>query len=194
MAQRFLISGVPGLGKSLLSKRVAKDLGWHFQDPEESLEKERKERVSSLVLTQGAQLVRQRLLDHLVEAIHDHECCVVPCPPLLAIHPGLKKLLGESVIFLLLEGMPMVSYEQAFSREMEEGADYLPSKERGEIIQQKKDKWSSKLSFYQRYWLEVRKKMAWDYRLRVFGELERDVEALRQKIEVIEAHDGLSSL
>jgi hypothetical protein len=85
---------------------------------------------------------------------------------------------------VLLKGLPLRTYRQVIGREIAPKPDYL-----GDVTNHREQELltrDAKLFFYHKYWMAFASKLSASHTVRVIGQIDRDSQALAQKILAIQ--------
>lgn len=93
--------GFMGVGKSVIGRRVARELGYRFVDSDRVIEREQGKRIPAIFADSGEAHFR-RLEREFIESGHPGEGCVVSCGGGLVVQEGMKERLRERGVVVCL--------------------------------------------------------------------------------------------
>ena len=95
------IVGFMGVGKSVLGRKVARELGLRFIDSDNQIEKEQGKKIPEIFADEGEPYFRN-LERKFIEGGHPKMGCVVSCGGGLVVEPGMKELLKQKGVVISL--------------------------------------------------------------------------------------------
>jgi shikimate kinase len=93
--------GFMGVGKSVLGRKLARELGMRYIDSDHQIEKEQGKKIPEIFANEGEPYFRD-LERQFIESGHPQTGCVVSCGGGLVVELGMKELLKEKGIVICL--------------------------------------------------------------------------------------------
>lgn len=93
--------GFMGAGKSVIGRRVARELGYRFLDSDHVIEKKQGKRIPEIFEESGEAYFRQ-LERAFIESGHPDTGCVISCGGGLVVQDGMKERLKEKGVVICL--------------------------------------------------------------------------------------------
>ena len=90
-----------GVGKSVLGRRAARELGLRFIDSDHQIEKKQGKKIPEIFADEGESYFRN-LERQFIESGHPKMGCVVSCGGGLVVEPGMKELLKQKGVVICL--------------------------------------------------------------------------------------------
>jgi shikimate kinase / 3-dehydroquinate synthase len=100
---RVALVGLPGSGKSVVARALARRLGWRLADTDSLVESEAGRSVTQVFATEGEEGFRRRELEALRAALTGAGPVVVACGGGLPTRPAARELLWRSTVVVWLD-------------------------------------------------------------------------------------------